>query len=151
MSLCSFALLLQLMLLWVNVSVPVYPLDGGRLAVAALAHLGLGLDAAAFIVAGAGLMSGGLTLLYGLLSSATAFFFGVWVLYEAFCLRRMAAAGEAGSHPLFRMYSPDGAGLGPSGAGEHSQWGGMAHPTGPGLAVVQPGAAPDGAAVYGAL
>ena len=105
LQLCSFALLLQFLLFWLNLTVPVYPLDGGRLMVATLSHLGVGLESAAYIVAGLGLACGGFVLLYGLLASATTAAFGVWIIYEAYGLRRKAASGEADYHPLFAHYT----------------------------------------------
>ena len=104
LQLCSFALLLNFMLLWLNLTLPVYPLDGGRLLTAILSHLGIGLEAAAYIVAGAGIVSGGVILAYGLLASATTAAFGAWAVYEAFALRAKARAGEADFHPLFAHY-----------------------------------------------
>ena len=105
LALCSFALLLQFLLFWLNVTLPVYPLDGGRLMVATLSYLGVGLESAAYITAGMGLFSGGLILLYGLLGSATTTALGIWVVYEAYNLRRKAASGEADFHPLFANYA----------------------------------------------
>lgn len=104
LQLCSFALLLQFLLFWLNVTLPVYPLDGGRVLVAGLSYLGVGLESAAYIVAGAGLLNGGLILLYGLLGNATTAALGLWVVYEAYNLRRKVANGEAEYHPLFTHY-----------------------------------------------
>ncbi len=125
LQLCSFALLLQFILFWLNLTLPVFPLDGGRLLVATLSHLGVGLESAAYITAGFGLVGGGLILMYGLLASATTAAFGLWIVYEAYSLRRKAVAGEADYHPLFAHYTG-----GPPAAMRAGDMGGMGGPPG---------------------
>ena len=151
LQLCSFALLLQFLLFWLNMTLPVYPLDGGRLLVAALSHLGVNLESAGYIVAGSGLAAGGFIFLYGLLSSATIAAFGAWALYEAFALRQRVKAGETDMHPLFSHYMggppamPAGMGGGPG------MMAGYAMPGAPMQGAFAAGDKPPGGAMYGAL
>ena len=164
LELCSFALLLQFLLFWLNVTIPVYPLDGGRLTVATLSYLGVGLESAAYITAALGLASGGLILLYGLLGSATTTALGIWVVYEAYNLRRKAASGEADFHPLFANYAGGPPGQLPSTYAPPGQFPtpppqGMGYGGGPGMGGPPPYVADGGAnkgmnapsGTYGAL
>ena len=148
LQLCSFALLLQFLLFWLNLTLPVYPLDGGRLLVAGLSYLGIGLESAGYIAAGMGVAAGGFILLYGLLASATTAAFGAWACYEALSLRQKVKAGETDFHPLFAHYMggpPASAGPygGPPGGG-----GGGGYGTAAGM---EAGVPPPSGAMYGAL
>ena len=146
LQLCSFALLMQFLLFWLNMTLPVYPLDGARLLVAALSHLGVGLESAGYIAAGMGVAAGGFILLYGLLASATTAAFGAWACYEALSLRAKVKAGETDFHPLFSHYQGGPPGMAPgSYSGPASGGGGY----GTTAAEAQPGA--PGSSMYGAL
>ncbi len=169
LQLCSFALLLQFLLFWLNLTLPVYPLDGGRLLVAGLSYLGIGLESAGYIAAGMGVAAGGFILMYGLLASATTAAFGAWAVYEALSLRSRVKAGETDFHPMFANYmggppaASYGGGMGMGGGGgmQPGMGGGMggmggggieAGGVGGGYGTVPGGvpAAPSGA-MYGAL
>ena len=153
LELCSFALLMQFLLFWLNMTLPVYPLDGARLLVATLSHLGIGLESAGYIAAGFGIAAGGFILLYGLLASATTAAFGAWAVYEALSLRSRVKAGETDYHPLFAHYmggppaAAGGYGMG-GGGGVPPPQGGMG---GYGTAAPDGGPAPSSGAMYGAL
>lgn len=153
LQLCSFALLLQFLLFWLNMTLPVYPLDGGRLLVAACSHLGVNLESAGYIVSGAGIAAGGFIFLYGLLASATTAAFGAWACYEAFALRQRVKAGETDMHPLFSNYmgGPPGASMAGMGGGP-GMMGGYAMPGAPMQGAFAAGdSKPPGGSMYGAL
>ncbi len=151
LQLCSFALLMQFLLFWLNMTLPVYPLDGARLLVATLSHLGIGLESAGYIAAGFGIAAGGFILLYGLLASATTAAFGAWAVYEALSLRSRVKAGETDYHPLFAHYM----GGPPASAGGYGGGPGVPPPQGSmggyGTAAPDGGPQHSSGAMYGAL
>ena len=161
LQLCSLSLLLQFILFFTNLLLPVYPLDGGRLLVNTLSHLGVGLESAAYIVSAAGLGVGGLIFGLGLLGSATQAAFGLWVLYSAFLLRQKAARGEADFDPLFAHYTGGPPGPAQGGGGGYAGAGGapVFHPAaaggmggaGYGAGGMEAGLAAPPSAHYGSL
>ncbi len=153
LQLCSFALLLQFLLFWLNLTLPVYPLDGGRLLVSGLSYLGIGLESAGYIAAGMGLAAGGFILLYGLLASATTAAFGAWACYEALSLRSRVKAGETDFHPMFANYQGGPPAVSYGGGGGGAAGGGMMGMGGYGTApaAAEAGVPPPGSAMYGAL
>lgn len=105
LQMCSQALLLQLLLFWVNTTVPAYPLDGSRILVNCLSMCGVGLETAAMTVALLCLLSGAFLFMYGLLASSMTTFFGMYVCYEAFRIRQKVKNSETELHPLFAFYT----------------------------------------------
>lgn len=92
---------LQEVLFLFNLLVPAYPLDGGRI-LANLLVLRHGRERAAVLLSFVSMPVGMVLLLWGLLQrNFLLAFTGVWVVFEALQIRRLARLGEIQAHPMF--------------------------------------------------
>src|SRR5882672_7305703 len=92
---------LQLVLLFFNLLVPAYPLDGGRI-LTNLLLMRYGRDQAAKVTTFFSIPIGIAILIWGF--QARDFLFGllgVWILFEAWQIRKLVAAGQVDAHPMF--------------------------------------------------
>jgi len=92
---------MQLVLLLFNLFVPAYPLDGGRILVNLLL-MRFGRDRAASVTTFFSIPIGVAILMWGFWSRDLLFgFLGVWMLFEAWQIRKFIALGQIDAHPMF--------------------------------------------------
>jgi Zn-dependent protease len=92
---------IQILLLAFNLLVPAYPLDGGRILVNLLL-LRYGRSQAALVTTFVSIPIGVAILVWGFLQRDFMIgFLGVWVLFEAWQIRKLVAMGEIDAHPMF--------------------------------------------------
>ncbi len=92
---------LQMVLFFFNLLVPAYPLDGGRILTNFLL-MRYGRDRAAIVTTYFSIPIGIAITIWGFLQRDFMFgLMGLWVLYEAWQIRRLAAMGEIEAHPMF--------------------------------------------------
>lgn len=92
---------LQIVLFFFNLLVPAYPLDGGRI-LTNLLLIRYGRTQAAVVTTYFSIPIGLAILIWGFLQRDFLFgLLGLWVLYEAWQIRRLAAMGEIEAHPMF--------------------------------------------------
>jgi Zn-dependent protease len=98
---CVGVFKLQLVLFFFNLLVPAYPLDGGRILTNFLL-IRYGRATAAVATTYVAIPIGVAILVWAYLQRDLLFgFIGVWVLFEAWQIRRLAALGEIDQHPMF--------------------------------------------------
>jgi hypothetical protein len=92
---------MQLVLLLFNLFIPAYPLDGGRILVNLLL-MRFGRDRAASVTTFFSIPIGVAILLWGFWTRDLLFgFLGVWMLFEAWQIRKFIALGQIDAHPMF--------------------------------------------------
>jgi Zn-dependent protease len=92
---------LQIVLFLLNLFVPAYPLDGGRILTNFL-MMRYGRDRAAIATTFFSIPIGIAITIWGFLQRDVMFaVLGFWVLYHAWQIRRLAAMGEIDAHPMF--------------------------------------------------
>jgi Zn-dependent protease len=92
---------MQIALLLLNLFVPAYPLDGGRI-LTNLLLMRYGRDRAATVTTYFSIPIGIAILLWAFTRQDFFFgLFGIWMLFEAFQIRKLAAAGQIDAHPMF--------------------------------------------------
>lgn len=92
---------LQLVLFFFNLLVPAYPLDGGRI-LTNLLLMRYGRDQAAIVTTYFSIPIGIAILIWGFLDRDFMFgLLGIWMLFEAWQIRKLAAAGQIDAHPMF--------------------------------------------------
>lgn len=97
---------LQLVLILINLVVPAYPLDGGRILTNFLL-MRYGRDRAAILITYFSIPVGLAITIWGFLQRELLIgFMGVWILFEAWQIRRLAQMGEIEAHPMFGQGAP---------------------------------------------
>ncbi len=92
---------MQLVLLLFNLFVPAYPLDGGRI-LTNLLLMRYGRNRAAIVMTFFSIPIGIAILLWSYQKRDFMFgLFGIWILSEAWQIRKLAAAGQIEAHPMF--------------------------------------------------
>jgi Zn-dependent protease len=92
---------LQIVLFFFNLLVPAYPLDGGRI-LTNLLLMRYGRDQAATVITYFSIPIGIAILIWGFLQRDFLFgLLGIWMLFEAWQIRRLVAAGQIDAHPMF--------------------------------------------------
>jgi Zn-dependent protease len=120
---CVGVLRIQVLLFVLNLVVPSYPLDGGRI-LANLLVARFGRDRAAILTTYFSIPIGIAIFIFGFLRRD--FFLGlmgIWMLFEAYQIRKLAAEGQLDAHPMFGNtpefdYMPDR----PQGKGFLASW-----------------------------
>ena len=100
-NLCLGLFKMQLVLFFFNLLVPAYPLDGGRI-LTNLLLMRYGRDQAAKVTTFFSIPIGIAILVWGF--QARDFLFGllgIWMLFEAWQIRKLIAAGQVDAHPMF--------------------------------------------------
>jgi Zn-dependent protease len=92
---------IQIVLFLFNLFVPAYPMDGGRILTNFLL-IRYGRNRAAVATTFFSIPIGIAILIWGFLQRDFMFgLLGIWILYEAWQIRRLAAMGEIDAHPMF--------------------------------------------------
>ncbi|HLY09982.1 MAG TPA: site-2 protease family protein [Planctomycetota bacterium] len=100
-NLCLGLFKLQLLLFLFNLLVPAYPLDGGRI-LTNLLLMRYGRNQAATVTTFFSIPIGIAILVWGFLQRDFLFgLLGLWMLFEAWQIRKLVAAGQIDAHPMF--------------------------------------------------
>ena len=101
---CVGAVDMNLHLLLVNLFVPCYPLDGGRIVVALMLMVGVGVTAAAKVCLGLSAPLAVAICIHGYMQEAPlCVFVGLWIAGQVKQLWDVLRAGTVHTHPMFQV------------------------------------------------
>eukprot|EP00270_Netrium_digitus_P002258 TRINITY_DN12544_c0_g1_i1.p1 TRINITY_DN12544_c0_g1~~TRINITY_DN12544_c0_g1_i1.p1 ORF type:complete len:285 (-),score=48.84 TRINITY_DN12544_c0_g1_i1:158-1012(-) len=104
-NLASASVRMNIILFVVNLLIPVFPLDGGRIFADALLLAGVPSNRSATIVMVVAFVMGVLFVIYGVYRSVSCVLIGLYVIFENARLMPLVMKGRADLHPLFAQQS----------------------------------------------